>query len=140
MLFKSLYCICLNSVYTGDPFDADDEYDPFIDPEPGNTPTFSDTTTSTEPAAQDQQVNTRQPATSIYPILFDRQNRDSRYLASVLGDALIKGLTQVAQRRPRDPIGYLATYLYQYAARKSGRLTASREEEVVSSFETNINY
>lgn len=118
----------------GDLFEEDDEYDPFIDPEPGNTPPFSDTSTSTTEAAnaEDQQVQIQQQATSIYPILFDRQNRDSRYLASVLGDALIKGLTQVAQRRPKDPIGYLATYLYQYAARKSGMITASREDEVVS--------
>lgn len=119
---------------TGDPFREDDEYDPFIDPEPGNTPDFSDTTSSTNNTTnqEEQQEQIQQQTTSIYPILFDRQNRDSRYLATVLGDALIKGLTQVAQRRPRDPIGYLATYLYQYAARKSGLITASREDEGVS--------
>ncbi|GFT05903.1 uncharacterized protein TNCV_3926541 [Trichonephila clavipes] len=106
-----------------DLFDEEDEYDPFEDV--GNTPDFSDDTATTTTA---EQLPPEEPPkkSSIYPILFDRQNRDSRYLASVLGDALLRGLTQVAQRRPRDPIGHLATYLYQYAARKTGD-TMSRE-------------
>ncbi|XP_064210783.1 uncharacterized protein LOC660320 isoform X2 [Tribolium castaneum] len=40
---------------------------------------------------------------------------EGRYLASSLGDPLIKGLTEVANKRPDDPIAYLATYLYNFA-------------------------
>lgn len=40
---------------------------------------------------------------------------EGRYLASSLGDPLIKGLTEVANKRPNDPIAYLATYLYNFA-------------------------
>lgn len=32
-----------------------------------------------------------------------------------LGDPLIKGLTEVANKRPEDPIAYLAQYLYNFA-------------------------
>ncbi|XP_035230763.1 LOW QUALITY PROTEIN: uncharacterized protein LOC118202692, partial [Stegodyphus dumicola] len=110
-------------------FDEEDYDSLFDEPEPGNTPQYSDSTTTTEPSQDDAKDQKPVQMTSIYPILFDRQNRDSRYLATVLGDALIKGLTQVAARRPRDPIGYLATYLYQYAARKSGSRLSSKEEE-----------
>ncbi|GBM02827.1 hypothetical protein AVEN_52010-1 [Araneus ventricosus] len=120
-----------------DLFDEDDEYDPFEDVEPGNTPDFSDDTTTTTTTEQPQEPPPQKP--SIYPILFDRQNRDSRYLASVLGDALIRGLTQVAHRRPRDPIGYLATYLYQYAARKTGDRISRENEEGETSSETEGN-
>jgi hypothetical protein len=34
---------------------------------------------------------------------------------TALGDPLIKGLTEVANKRPEDPIAYLATYLYNFA-------------------------
>ncbi|CAL1290936.1 unnamed protein product [Larinioides sclopetarius] len=121
-----------------DLFDEDDEYDPFEDVEPGNTPDFSDDTTTTTTTTEPPQEPPAQKP-SIYPILFDRQNRDSRYLAGVLGDALIRGLTQVAHRRPRDPIGYLATYLYQYAARKTGDRISRENEEGETSSETEGN-
>ncbi|KAI4474361.1 hypothetical protein M0802_015645 [Mischocyttarus mexicanus] len=41
---------------------------------------------------------------------------EGRYLATSLGDPLIKGLTEVANARPNDPITYLATYLYNFAS------------------------
>ncbi|KAK9881639.1 hypothetical protein WA026_017161 [Henosepilachna vigintioctopunctata] len=44
---------------------------------------------------------------------------EGRYLASSLGDPLIKGLTEVANKRPDDPIAYLATYLYNFANSKN---------------------
>lgn len=34
-----------------------------------------------------------------------------------LGDPLIKGLTEVANARPKDPVTYLATYLYNFASK-----------------------
>lgn len=42
-----------------------------------------------------------------------------RTLFTALGDPLIKGLTEVANKRPDDPIAYLATYLYNFANNKS---------------------
>ena len=36
-------------------------------------------------------------------------------MCSALGDPLIKGLTEVANKRPEDPIAFLATYLYNFA-------------------------
>lgn len=40
----------------------------------------------------------------------------SEYLQQVLGDVLAKALTAVARERPKDPIGYMAEFLY--SARK----------------------
>lgn len=38
---------------------------------------------------------------------------------AALGDPLIKGLTEVANKRPEDPIAYLATYLYNFARNRN---------------------
>ncbi|XP_066603426.1 uncharacterized protein [Prorops nasuta] len=43
------------------------------------------------------------------------RSEEGQYLASSLGDPLIKGLTEVANNRPKDPVTYLATYLYNFA-------------------------
>lgn len=43
-------------------------------------------------------------------------------LSLALGDPLIKGLTEVANKRPDDPIAYLATYLYNFANNNKGRI------------------
>ncbi|XP_025834540.1 uncharacterized protein LOC108739922 isoform X2 [Agrilus planipennis] len=40
---------------------------------------------------------------------------EGRYLASSLGDPLIKGLTEIANKRPEDPIAYLASYLSNFS-------------------------
>ncbi|KAK5645386.1 hypothetical protein RI129_006686 [Pyrocoelia pectoralis] len=53
---------------------------------------------------------------------------EGRYLASSLGDPLIKGLTEVANKRPDDPIAYLATYLYNFANTNSRGKTQETEE------------
>lgn len=39
---------------------------------------------------------------------------DAKYCAEVLGAALKYGLAEIAERRPRDPIEYLAQFLYNY--------------------------
>jgi len=41
-------------------------------------------------------------------------------LASVLGDALVKGLTEVSQERPEDPVEFLANFLRKYHGDKEG--------------------
>ena len=40
---------------------------------------------------------------------------DSKYLAQVLGSALQKALAEICERRPWDPIEYLALWLRKYA-------------------------
>ncbi|KAK3859127.1 hypothetical protein Pcinc_034727 [Petrolisthes cinctipes] len=39
---------------------------------------------------------------------------DGKYLTQALGDALIKGLSEVNEIRPNDPVSYLASCLYSY--------------------------
>ncbi|GLG96931.1 uncharacterized protein GBIM_03800, partial [Gryllus bimaculatus] len=47
---------------------------------------------------------------------------EGRYLAAALGDPLIKGLMEIAEVRPADPIAYLATYLYNFANKNKSRV------------------
>lgn len=56
---------------------------------------------------------------------------EGRYLASSLGDPLIKGLTEVANKRPDDPIAYLATYLYNFANNKSRSRPKTQENKQI---------
>ncbi|XP_052562965.1 uncharacterized protein LOC120418960 isoform X2 [Culex pipiens pallens] len=55
------------------------------------------------------------------------RTEEGRYLATSLGDPLIKGLTEVANRRPADPITYLATYLYNFANQSRNKTSASSQ-------------
>nr|CAD7430962.1 unnamed protein product [Timema monikensis] len=48
-------------------------------------------------------------------------NEEGRYLAASLGEPLMKGLTEVANTRPKDPIAFLAAYLYNYANKNKSR-------------------
>jgi len=52
----------------------------------------------------------------LYASLYRNQCNKFIYF-SALGDPLIKGLTEVANARPKDPITYLATYLYNFASK-----------------------
>ena len=49
----------------------------------------------------------------------------------MLGDPLIKGLTEVSSKKPDDPVGFLAKYLHRYAETKS--LSARTIQEVTPS-------
>ncbi|KAF2879976.1 hypothetical protein ILUMI_26193 [Ignelater luminosus] len=57
---------------------------------------------------------------------------EGRYLASSLGDPLIKGLTEVANKRPDDPIAYLATYLYNFANNNKSRVKTQETQQVIT--------
>lgn len=39
---------------------------------------------------------------------------ESQYLKSCLGDCLKKGLAEVVEHQPADPIQYLANWIYNY--------------------------
>lgn len=39
---------------------------------------------------------------------------DTAYLKKNLGDSLSKCLSEVSEKRPRDPIEYIAQWLYKY--------------------------
>jgi Dpy-30 motif len=53
---------------------------------------------------------------------------NSRFL-SALGDPLIKGLTEVANLRPTDPIAFLANYLHNFSNDKP-KTTAIKASEI----------
>lgn len=55
---------------------------------------------------------------------------------TALGDPLIKGLTEVANKRPEDPIAYLATYLYNFARSRDGPKSRSKTQVCCISFAT----
>ncbi|KAJ6629254.1 Arginine kinase Pro [Pseudolycoriella hygida] len=47
------------------------------------------------------------------------RTEEGRYLATTLGDPLIKGLTEVANSRPTDPIAFLANYLNGFSKQRT---------------------
>ncbi|KAL7031544.1 hypothetical protein ACKWTF_007045 [Chironomus riparius] len=60
------------------------------------------------------------------------RTEEGRYLATSLGDPLIKGLTEVANLRPNDPIGFLANYLQTFAVdgRQKTSTTNKKSEKI----------
>ncbi|XP_071517410.1 uncharacterized protein [Panulirus ornatus] len=70
-----------------------------------------------DPASRDEgrdqlsRQNSRASVRSEFPGMW---TDDGKYLTSALGDALIRGLSEVNEARPPDPISYLACCLYTY--------------------------
>ncbi|KAH0552368.1 hypothetical protein KQX54_009138 [Cotesia glomerata] len=60
------------------------------------------------------------------------RKEDGRYLASSLGTPLIKGLTEVVHRRPKNPVTYLATYLNNFATHTNGNEYSSPDQERIN--------
>ncbi|XP_026482157.1 uncharacterized protein LOC113389329 [Ctenocephalides felis] len=60
------------------------------------------------------------------------RTEEGRYLASALGDPLIKGLTEVANKRPKDPISFLATYLYNFDNQNKSRVKTTESAVLVT--------
>ncbi|XP_055689608.1 ankyrin repeat and death domain-containing protein 1A [Lutzomyia longipalpis] len=58
------------------------------------------------------------------------RTEEGRYLATTLGDPLIKGLTEVANQRPENPISFLANYLNNFANSSNG---SNAEENAMAS-------
>ncbi|XP_044754262.1 uncharacterized protein LOC123313440 isoform X2 [Coccinella septempunctata] len=61
----------------------------------------------------------------------EAQLADEMLNDKALGDPLIKGLTEVANKRPDDPIAYLATYLYNFANNKNRSRPKTQETKQI---------
>ena len=44
---------------------------------------------------------------------------DTAYLKKTLGDSLTQCLSEVAEKRPRDPIEYIAQWMYKFIENKN---------------------
>ncbi|XP_063384274.1 uncharacterized protein LOC134670379 isoform X2 [Cydia fagiglandana] len=55
---------------------------------------------------------------------------EGRYLAKSLGDPLIKGLTEVANVKPKDPVAFLASFLHNFPENEKPRLVTQGPPEV----------
>ncbi|XP_052120045.1 uncharacterized protein LOC113205649 isoform X2 [Frankliniella occidentalis] len=63
----------------------------------------------------DEMFSDKDPLTKAAPklgTLFGSE--DGRYLATALGEPLLQGLNEIADKKPRDPVGYLANFLYNF--------------------------
>lgn len=62
------------------------------------------------------------------------------YCISALGEPLIKGLTEVSNQRPKDPISFLATYLYNFANKNKDRIKTQVNSTIVTLFNYASSY
>ncbi|XP_045516917.1 uncharacterized protein LOC123709556 [Pieris brassicae] len=60
------------------------------------------------------------------------QTEEGRYLAKSLGDPLIKGLTEVANVKPKDPIAFLATFLHNFPDHEKPQLGTQESNTLIT--------
>ncbi|XP_068633524.1 uncharacterized protein [Battus philenor] len=58
---------------------------------------------------------------------------EGRYLAKSLGDPLIKGLTEVANVKPKDPVAFLASFLQNFPESEKPRMNTQESKVFVTS-------
>ncbi|XP_050666178.1 uncharacterized protein LOC126966247 [Leptidea sinapis] len=63
---------------------------------------------------------------------------EGRYLAKSLGDPLIKGLTEVANVKPKDPIAFLATFLHNFPEDEKPRLGTQESKTIITKEEAEL--
>ncbi|CAH2048520.1 unnamed protein product, partial [Iphiclides podalirius] len=66
------------------------------------------------------------------------QTEEGRYLAKSLGDPLIKGLTEVANVKPKDPVAFLASFLHNFPEHEKPRLNTQESRTIVTSQEPEV--
>ncbi|XP_041979429.1 uncharacterized protein LOC121733281 [Aricia agestis] len=57
---------------------------------------------------------------------------EGRYLAKSLGDPLIKGLTEVANIKPKDPVAFLASFLHNFPEHEKPRVGTQESNILVT--------
>ncbi|KAJ8721979.1 hypothetical protein PYW08_004381 [Mythimna loreyi] len=60
------------------------------------------------------------------------RTEEGRYLAKSLGDPLIKGLTEVANIKPKDPVAFLASFLHNFPEQEKSNLGTQETEMIVT--------
>ncbi|RVE49490.1 hypothetical protein evm_005831 [Chilo suppressalis] len=61
------------------------------------------------------------------------KTEEGRYLAKSLGDPLIKGLTEVANVKPKDPVAFLASFLHNFPNHEKPHLGTQESKKMVTS-------
>ncbi|CAG9786620.1 unnamed protein product [Diatraea saccharalis] len=60
------------------------------------------------------------------------RTEEGRYLAKSLGDPLIKGLTEVANVKPKDPVAFLASFLHNFPDHEKPHLGTQESKTIVT--------
>ncbi|KAJ1527016.1 hypothetical protein ONE63_008560 [Megalurothrips usitatus] len=79
----------------------------------------------------DEMFSDKDPLTRAAPrlgTLFGSE--DGRYLAAALGEPLLQGLNEIADKKPRDPVGYLANFLYNFTTSEAAAEDEAEPQEI----------
>ncbi|XP_076360793.1 uncharacterized protein LOC143252483 isoform X2 [Tachypleus tridentatus] len=75
----------------------------------------------------------------IFPLLTTASEEDNQYLLDTVADVLVAGIREVSLLKPRDPIAYLATWLYSYASHRASRDKGNQSDNMTPEFEKVLN-